>query len=388
MRYLLSKATRYRALGALVIAAVVLAGCGSSSSSTATSKSSSSTASSSVSSTASSASAGINVAAAKQGLATIVSNNDSMNLTKIAGSIPKNQTIDFVNCPLAICTEVGVGVQQATQALGWHFHNFAMNLTPSGYQQTWQEIAQSPGNGVVNETILPDSAIETQINKADVPVAAITDISAPAGHVLSVIASPRNVYREGTAEADWVIQNAGTPVHSLFVYDPSISSITSALPGYTAAMKQNCPKCTVSGLKVNSAQIGPTLAQQVVSYLQANTDVKYVAVGLGDLATGVPEAIRAAGLENRVKLIVRAATPANLQNVKSGGITVALTSEIYEAGWQAVDEIIRSMVKQPVTPLPAEKVYLLTQSTLPANIGVPFTIPHYQAQFKAAWGVS
>jgi ribose transport system substrate-binding protein len=385
---------RYRSLGALLAVAVLLAGCGSSgaSSNTSTSAGASSSASSggSSSSSSTSGSSGINVAQAKKDLDAVIDTPDTIVLPKVGKPIPKNQTIDFMTCPLAICTEVGTGVQQAAAVLGWHVRSIAMNGTPAGYKTAWDQIAQNPGDGVVvTDPVLPYTSVASEMTKANVPVVSSTSPNPVGGHLVAVVASSGDVKRQGEVEANWVIQDAGKPVKTVFVYDPSIISVASALPGYEQEMKQNCPACGVAVLKVSAAQIGPALAQQVVSYLQSNPDVKYVAFGLGDLATGVPAAIKAAGLENQVKITTRAATPPNLEDVKGGGMTAAFTAEIYEAGWRSVDKLVRSLSGAPIgNPYPFSTVRQITQANLPSNLSVPFSLPNYEQGFKEAWGLS
>ena len=382
-------AVRYLSLGVLlVVAALLVSACGSSSSGGSTSSGAKASADASAGG-GSSSNSGINVAQAKSDLNAVVGTPDAIVLPKVGKPIPKGKTLDFMTCPLAICTEVGTGVQQSATALGWQVHTIAMNGTPAGYKNAWDQIAQSPGDGVVvTDPVLPYSDVKAAMDKANVPVVSSTSPDPVGGHLIAVIASTGDVKRQGETEANWVIQDAGKPVKSVFVYDPSIISLSSALPGYESVTKKNCPACSVSVLKVSAAQIGPALAQQVVSYLQSNSDVKYVAFGLGDLATGVPAALRAAGLSD-VKVTTRAATPPNLEDVKGGGMTAAFTAEIYEAGWRSVDKLVRSLAGAPIgDPYPFSTVRQITPSNLPSNLKVPYSVPNFEQGFKQAWGLS
>jgi ribose transport system substrate-binding protein len=380
------KVVRHLAVGTLLAAAAIAgAGCGSSDSSGGSGSSTNAGGGS-----ASAATSGINVQQAKQDLSAVVGGGDQITLPKLDAVPPKGKTLSFVNCPLPICTEVGQGVKQAADALGWRVRNVMTNATPSGYKQGWQQIAQNPGNGVVNSaSVLPDAAVASLMKQAGVPSVSVTSPSDPGQHTIAVIDSRPAIQRQGAAEGNWVVQDSGKPVKTLFVYDPSIQSIATAWNGYSEALAKNCPKCSAHELKVSVAKIGPALAQEVVSYLQSNPDVGYVVFGLGDLATGVPAAIRAAGLAGKVKVVVRAATPPNLQDVKNGAIAAAFTDEIYEAAWRAVDVIVRQMAGTPVgEKTPFGKVRLITKDNLPPDLSKPYTVPDYQTAFKQAWGIS
>ncbi len=385
-----TKVIRCFSLGALfVIAALLVSACGSSNSSSSGASSSASAGGSS--STSGDSPAGINMAVAKKALDAVINTSSQITLPKVGKPVPKNQTIDFITCPVAICTEVGVGVKAAAAALGWQVRTIAMNGTPAGYLAAWEQVAQNPGNGVVNtDPVLPytSASIAKLMNKANVPVTSSTSPNPVGGHLIAVTSGTQAITQDGQDEANWVISNAGKPTKSVFVYDPSIISIASAMPGYMNTMKANCPACSASILKVSAAQIGPALAQQVVSYLQANPDVKYVAFGLGDLATGVPAAIKSAGI-NGVTVLTRAVTPPNLQDIKSGTMTAAFTDEVYEGGWRDVDFLARSLAHAPLgNTYPLGISRLITSANLPPNITVPYSLPGYQAGFKTAWGLS
>jgi ribose transport system substrate-binding protein len=367
-------------VGALAAAALIaVAGCGGSDSG--------SSSGGGTSATSSAANSGINAAQAKKDLDAIIGEPAAYNFPPIPDAVPKGKVITFQTCPVAICTEVGDGVKQAASALGWRVRIVPMDFTPAGYKSAWQSMAQNPGDAVMTTApVLPDSAVQSSIDKAGVPYVASTSPSGPHGLKIAVMASPRAVQREGTVEANWIIQDAGKPVKTLFVMDPSIASLTSVPTGYQSAMAKNCPKCSTQTLKVSVAKVGPALAQQVVSQLQSNPDVKYVAFGLGDLATGVPAAIKAAGLN--VKVVVRAATPPNMQDLKNGALAAAFTSEIYEVGWAAVDKVVRSLTKQPIGDTqPLGKIRQLTAETLPADLTKPYQIPNFEDGFKQAWGL-
>ncbi len=369
---------RHRAVGALLVLAIVVAGCSSSKSNK-----------SEGSGGGSSSSAGINVSSAKQFLGQHVTNNNQLGVPKLDGPVPKNKTVDVINCPFAVCTEVGTAMQQATKILGWHYRSIPMNGTPQGYLQAWQQVAQSPGDGVVDfDNVTPDSSVASYAQKAKVPVVPVADTSPPSGLFKTPVVSSADIKLEGEEEANWIIQDAGKPVKSVFIYDPSVTEIASAYPGYLAAMHQNCSACSVGLLKVSALKIGPALAQQVVSYLQANPDVKYAAFGLGDLATGVPAAIKAAGLQNQVKLVTRAASPSNLEDVTSGGFAAAFTSEIYENAYWALNTLLRDMDGKSLAPNIPGHAYLFTPSHPDQNDTQVFTVPGYVDQFKRAWGLS
>jgi len=370
------KVIRYSAIAAMVAAAaLVTTGCASSGAQSGTATKGSES--------------GINVQQATKDLAAVVGGPAKIDIPAVGKPIPTGKTINFITCAVAVCTEVGAGVKAAAQTLGWTVKVIPNDSTPAGYQQAWDQIAQTPGDGVVNsDPVVPYTSITSLLDKANVPVVSSTSPNPVGGHLVAVVAGTAAIKLEGTVDADWVIQDARKPIKSVFVYDPSIASLRSALPGYQEAMKKNCPACSTAVLKVSAGQIGPVLAQQVVSYLQANPDVKYAAFGLGDLAIGVPAAIKAAGLQDQVKITTRGLDVPNYGDVQDGGIAAGFTSEAYEAGWRAVDKLAREFAGVSLGDVyPLGVIREVTKSTLPSDLTVPYSIPGYQAAFEKAWGV-
>ena len=331
---------------------------------------------------------GIDVAQAEADLDAIVNAPETIDVPAVSGTIPTDQTINVIACALAVCTDVTTGVKDAAAKLGWSVTVIPNDSTPPGYQAAWDQIAQNPGNAVVNTSpILPYSAVSAQTETANVPIVSSTSPDPVGGDLIAVVASEQDIETQGAVEGYWVVADAGAPVKSVYVYDPSIPALASALPGYQDAVQKNCSACSVDVLEVSAAQIGPALAQQVVSYLQSNPDTKYVAFGLGDLATGVPAAIKASGVQG-VKLTTRAATPTNLADVENGGMEVAFTAELFESGWRAVDKLARGLSGDEIgDEYPIGIIRQIGKDNLPSDISVSYSVPDFQAPFEAAWGL-
>ena len=135
-------------------------------------------------------SSGANVDQAKKDLNAVVGGSPAITLPPVGKPIPKGKTINFITCPVAICTEVGDGVKEAAKALGWKVTTVANDFSPAGYKEAWKQIAQTPGNGVINSgPALPYSAVASQMDQANVPVVSSTSPSPVGGHLISVVAA-------------------------------------------------------------------------------------------------------------------------------------------------------------------------------------------------------
>ena len=71
--------------------------------------------------------------------------------------------------------------------------------------------------------------------------------------------------------------------------------------------------------------------------------MKYLVFGFADLATGVPQALKAAGLADQVRIVSRAPQPTNLENIKAGTEFASVGEENAAAGYRAVDMLARKL---------------------------------------------
>ena len=378
---------------AALCAAITLAACGSGNSTSKTAVASAGTGATPESSTASkSSSTSSAVQQATSQIAQLAPADPTIQLAPLGKPAPTGKTLDYVTCPVPICVETAQGAQAATKALGWKFNLINGGLTPATFTSAWDQIAQSPPSAVAGVGVLPTSAIATQLKTLiaqKIPYVSVTSPSPVGDGLDAIISGPPEVARSGTLLANWVVSDAkGANVDTVYVYDPSSVSIVAAYPAYTRRLHQLCPGCGEDVLKVSLADIGTKIPGEVVSYVQSHPSLKYVVMGLGDLAAGVPEALKAAGLSSQVKIVTRVITPTNFGDISSGGLSAGFTEEGYEAGWRAVDAIVRVLDGVPLqSDQPIGVLHEITASDLPSNIKVPYTVPRYQQAFEKAWGV-
>ncbi len=376
---------------AIVCVAFTVAACGSSSSNSSSAGSGGSSTAGSASGSTSTTSPGVSQANAQ--LAAWAPANPSVAASPLGKPAPHGKTVDYVTCPVTICVEVGQGVQAAGKALGWTVHVLSGGLTPATFTSAWDQIAQNPPDAVVGVGLLPTTAIAKQLDvlKAkNIPYVSVTSPNPPGNGLTGVVSGTPEVQRSGTLLADWVVSNsAGSANDSVYVYDPSDTSIAPAYTSYKQRMSQLCSSCNVAALQVSAADIGTKIPAQVVSYVQSHPSLRYVVMGLGDLAAGVPEALKAAGLLSQVKVITRVITPTNFDDVANGLMTAGFTEESYEVGWLAIDMVLRKMVGDPLASTqPIAVIHLITDKNLPSNLKQPYVVPGYEQAYETAWGLT
>jgi ribose transport system substrate-binding protein len=209
----------------------------------------------------------------------------------------KGKTFVYMSCAAPICVHYQPDFVAATKALGAKAQVIYTGPTPTSIQQAWSQLAaERPAPAAVvapaNPPELFQSALRQVLANGTKVVLFNTPLPTPKG-VSGVVYRPSDSAAIGRTQASLVYELAnGNPGHVLFVAAPQFTALTAGTAAFKATMQSDCASCQVSVLNVQASDIGQSIPTKVVSFLQANPDVKYVVTQFGDLETGVPQAIR------------------------------------------------------------------------------------------------
>jgi ribose transport system substrate-binding protein len=398
--------TRSRIAAAVIACsgAVAIAACGSSSTKPASSSASSggsTTASTSGSGTAStSGSSG----ATKAPFAAAVAANAKFSRrptsvgisTPVGKPIPKGKTIDYVQCGVPACATEGDILQSAAQVLGWKLVRINAGTTPQTITAAYQQaITNKPdavlGGGYPRTLFNPE--LKT-LGSMHTPVIEAF-IGGSAGNGLTgIIAGSKNSTIQGQEVADYILANStDTSMTVGAVVSSGFPTVVLEGQALTATFKQDCPKCTVKTLNVPVTSIGSDLPTRVASFLTANPSITTSWIGYDDMITGVPIALKGAGVTSQ-KIATINANSTVATAIQQGDYVVAAVGTSYpEVYWREIDLLARLFTHQSYSAdlndatLP---YWTLDKANIPAGAGSTTfaNVSDYQQQFKKLWGIN
>lgn len=334
------------------------------------------------------------VAQAQSQLTAYENPNPTISLPALSTKPPAGKTIDFLTCPLASCTEIQQAAQAAAKQLGWTVRVFDGGLTPATFVSAMNDIVQNPGDGVLGIGILPNSAISTQLaalKAKNVPFVAVASPSPIGDDMIANFSSSPEIALSGKVMADWIVADSSAKANVAYFWDPELTQHLAAKDAFVGETQKVCPQCKVSVQTTSfTTGIGTTDPGQIVSYLQSNPDTNYLVIGIGDATAGVPQALAAAGLAGKVKIVTRLADSINFKDIAAGTETMGVTEETYEIGWRMVDALARNMLGDSMAccTAPIATVHVITKADLPPNLNVAYSVPNYQNYFLKAWHLS
>jgi ribose transport system substrate-binding protein len=193
------------------------------------------------------------------------------------------------------------------------------------------------------------------------------------------------------ATADYVIAHSGGDGNVLYVDIPDFPILAAAAVATNDQFSEHCPDCAVDSLDLSVTDLtGGAVASQVVSTLQRDEDIEYVFTSFGDLATGLPEALSAAGLSDRVQIGTAAPNPEQTQGVIDGTILAVSPNPKAQGSWTAIDAIARleqgvDVDEEQHTVMP---VVIWTTDNVPTPAGDFAGAENFEEQFLELWHVS
>jgi hypothetical protein len=314
--------------------------------------------------------------------------------TPLSSAPPKGKTVLYLQCEQAECGEEGQGLQAAAKAIGWTVKtlNFQAANPATLVTALQQGLAYHPVAAFFSG--VPQASWESMQKPYAAIGAVIVDnfnSVAPSGPgVLAGRGYASENGPQGTVLADEQIADSnGAAANSLLVNVPSYTVFTPLATAYKAEIAKDCPSCQVTEVDATLPQLlGGQLIPAVVSAAKRVTNLKYIVSVNGQFTGQLPQALQAAGLGGKFKVISGSGVSTDQENVLKGTQLATVSSPLVMGGWQDMDEAIRWVMHLPI-PSGDNTVpwVLLTKS----NIGTPedsFDRPtDYPQQFEQLWHV-
>lgn len=329
---------------------------------------------------------------------------DTSAPTKISITAPlpgkvQPKKVAWMACELPACQVYTNGFKTATAALGWKLQVFPLDQTNPG---AGLQAAINAGVDYIAVNSVSPAAIKPQIAEAKAkgivlfncfdttaPNMATNDeyINCGDGNYLSA---------EGAQLANWIINDSGGSAHVLTVNVPSIPILNSMADGAKKALAA-CSGCSSDHLDLAVTDIGGgAIPGKVVNYLQTHPQINYVLFSFADLATGVEQALRQAGLGSKVKITGISANSNALSAVADGSNAAWTIQPTQSVAWVMVDAMARYQLGVNQAKVQAACANLqsfvvdskdVAQRLLKEDGGSWPGPAGYQDQFKSLWGL-
>lgn len=365
----------------IIVMCIALAACGSNASSSSTSSSSSAAA------TGAAPSGG--VAEASKFVAQYMKRPSAITATEPVGKpVPSGKKIDFIDCGIPTCADVGRSMKAAAQTLGWSVKSIPASTDPAGAQKGFETAIQDHPDAVAYTGLAAASISKqlAQLEKAKIPVATCCTTDPIGKGITNIVRRAPSSALSGQIAAAFVVSNSNGKANTLYVNLPVFPIYKPYHDSFKSNYKKYCSSCEFSDLDLPVTAIGKDAPQRIASYLQSHPKVNYVFVVNDGLSIGLPAAMKSAGLGAKVKLVGSDPSPANLAAIAAGDELAAIPAATKEFGWYQADILARAFAGVPQLDLSKVEATIWTKANLPSTTDVVALNPNFETEFKKLWG--
>jgi ribose transport system substrate-binding protein len=297
--------------------------------------------------------------------------------------------------PLAVAQTESSAQAQAAKMLGWSYRTVQEGTGPQDPAQALNAAVVLRPSGIIyyGTPRQPMAAALQKAHEAGIPIVATAQVDPLAP---PIIANNSNSGSQlavlGAGMADYVALNSDLKASVALVALPSYPVLASFDNSFSHELSSVCSSCTVTQLPQQLTDIGTVTPTSVVNALRRNPSIKYVIFDNGSTATGVEDALQAAGL-NDVIVGGEAPTAESIQQMKAGSDQAWAALSIPIAGFQLIDALARHYDSDSLSPVLNETPpwQILTKGDIGSAVldGQDNYVGYadYQAAFAKLWNV-
>ena len=157
---------------------------------------------------------------------------------------------------------------------------------------------------------------------------------------------------------------------------------------YKKVIEENCDDCKVDVVTIQLKDIGtPNAAQQMVSKLQASPKTKYAYTIIGDVATGLQQGLKTAGVED-VRIFGQVPNATSIADLRNGTNAWWVNQSSYINGIDTVDLAVRILATgEPQGDPGGYPLALLTKDNVPDGEDAPVIPENVLDLYKESWNL-
>jgi ribose transport system substrate-binding protein len=313
--------------------------------------------------------------------------------TPVGKPIPKGKTIDFIQCGVPACKTEGELFESAGSALGWTINSINAGTTPEEIKAAYdQAIKDEPdavlGSGYPRSLFNPELE---ELKAKNIPVIQFFVEEKAGNGITAVLGGIPTSETQGKMMADYILAHSTNKSMEIGVVNAQgFETVTGTAASVEKVFSEECPECTVKKLEAPLTAIGKDLPQRIASFLTANPGIEWSTVGYDDMVTGLPTALKGAGVENAKITTVNISTSIAPYMANGEYLQSTVGSSFPEVYWRGIDLLARLFAgveykeDENDSTLP---YWTITKETLPTTEEEFPVVENYEEQFKQLWGV-
>ncbi len=305
--------------------------------------------------------------------------------------IPKGKKITFVSCGVEACAMQGPILAAGAKSLGWTVKQVATDGSAEKVQGAIDAAIRNGSDAVILNAADPDAYAKqiADAKKAGVQFVTCCSLATTEDGVLYNTATDKQNGPIGDYLAAEVVADSKGKANALYVNISAFEILKQVGASFDEGVKKYCDSCSVDNLDIPLTSLGKDAPDRIISYLRSHPKVNYVALSVTDaLGAGLPAALKAAGLGDKVKIVGQGGGTQNFTDMKAGSIDALVPGDLFSYDYLMLDALARHWAGAPLNDA-GPPYWLVKKDTVPSDTSKSFpVIEDYAAQYEKLWGVS
>jgi ABC-type sugar transport system substrate-binding protein len=302
--------------------------------------------------------------------------------------VPTGKKVAFISCGVEACTVQGKIIAQGAKDLGWTSSMIATDGTPEKLQQAFGTAMRNGANAVilngVNRALVSKQIADAK--KHGVAFVTCCSTESVGDGILYNTSTPQQNDEIARDLAAQVVADTKGKANALYVNITAFAILKNLGTLFERSYKSYCPKCDVASIDIPLTALGKDAPDRIVAYLRSHPKVNYVVLSVSDaLGSGLPAALQAAGLANKVKIVGQGGGTQIFQYISGGQVQSIVPFDYYAIDYLMLDALARHFAGVPIQET-APPRWLMSKAGLPSTSDLFPVVEDYRNQFLKLWG--
>ncbi len=310
--------------------------------------------------------------------------------TPIGKPVPTGKKVAFISCGVEACEIQGDIIKEGASLLGWTAETIGTDGSPEQLQNAFETALRQGADAVILNAVTR-AVVAKQIEKAKeqgVPFVTLSSVEKTGDGILANIADTRNSGRIGETLAAQIVSDSEGAANTLYVNISAFQILRALGDQFQSSYQKYCPDCEYGSIDIPVTSLGRDAPDRIVSYLRSHPETNHVVLSVSNaLGAGLPAALRAAGLADKVKIVGQSGDSQTFQDLQAGNLEAVVPYDYYTVDYLMLDALARHFAGEPVAD-PQPPLWIVTSENMPegATEGLFPVVEDYQDQFKKIWG--
>jgi ribose transport system substrate-binding protein len=252
--------------------------------------------------------------------------------TPIGKPVPTGKKVAFISCGVEACEIQGDIIKQGAADLGWTASTIGTDGSPEQLQNAFQTALRQGADAVILNAVTRSVIAKPleQAKKQGVPFVTLSSVEKTGDGILANIADTRNSGRIGELLAAKIVSDSRGDANTLYVNISAFQILRALGDQFQSSYQKYCPDCGYGSIDIPVTSLGRDAPDRIVSYLRSHPETNHVVLSVSNaLGAGLPAALRAAGLADKVEIVGQSGDSQTFQDLQSGNIKAVVPYDYY-----------------------------------------------------------